>query len=470
MKNKSNKSSYIFLLFLGLFLLFVFLKDEYKQSQAEFDKDLQTKMLNQYIKTSNTQKEQWSNGAVKQIFELDEKNQKEGHALVFYIDGVLKEKALYEQGILKQLEAFGKDGVLLHEIVCKDSQYCTQTSFHPNGNKDFMVDLKYRTPNANPVYHGKWTQYHYDKGYITSITTFQDGKEHGLNQTFRKDGSLWSEVNYMNGKREGKETVYNPDGSVFGEVFYKNDKEIQKKVAQDTTCFTKGNHFANQGKLDEALVWYEKGIESNITNCIINAAAIYMDTKPEYAATLLHKALVLEPYDSFIHYNLGIYYYNLGVNKTIEQREATDTKAKYHFLFAHLLGEKDATYYVKGFYTLKKEHGFVKDVLKEKQFDKKLIETRIEKFAKESMKGFFTTVKEDKVVLYGKLNTLNAKEFGKYIQLLQHALYLDIPNDVASKTEDSLNKSKSSFSDGVLLHRFLLDENQEFTYSVEVIK
>ena len=241
-------------------------------------------------------------------------------------------------------------------------------------------------------------------------------------------------------------------------------------ATEKNICYTKGNYFANQGKLDEALVWYEKGIESNITDCIINAAAIYMDTKPEHAAKLLHKALVLEPYDSFIHYNLGIYYYNLGVNKTIEQREATDTKAKYHFLFAHLLGEKDATYYVKGFYTLKKEHGFIKDVLKEKQFDTKLIETRIEKFAKESMKGFSTTVKDDKVVLYGKLNTLNAKEFGKYIQLLQHALYLDIPNIVALKTEASLNKSKSSFFDGVLLHRFLLDEKQEFTYSVEIVK
>lgn len=81
MKNKSNKPPYIFLLFLGLFLLFVSLKDEYKESQVEFDKDFQSKIVNQYIKTSNTQKEQWSNGAVKQIFELDEKNQKEGHEL-----------------------------------------------------------------------------------------------------------------------------------------------------------------------------------------------------------------------------------------------------------------------------------------------------------------------------------------------------------------------------------------------------
>ena len=71
--------------------------------------------------------------------------------------------------------------------------------------------------------------------------------------------------------------------------------------------------------------------------------------------------------------------------------------------------------------------------------------------------------------LLGEVNALNAKEFGEYIQLLQHALYLDIPDDVASKTEDSLNKSKSSFSDGVLLHKFLFDKNQEFTYSVEII-
>ncbi|MGM0518755.1 MAG: hypothetical protein ACQERD_03810 [Campylobacterota bacterium] len=55
------------------------------------------KIVNQYIKTSNTQKEQWSNGAVKQIFELDEKNQKEGHALVFYVDGVLLHKFLLDE-------------------------------------------------------------------------------------------------------------------------------------------------------------------------------------------------------------------------------------------------------------------------------------------------------------------------------------------------------------------------------------
>lgn len=111
---------------------------------------------------------------------------------------------------------------------------CTQTSFHPNGNIDFRVDLKYPTPNANPVYHGKWTQYHYDKWYITRVTTFRDGKEHGLHQTFREDGSLWSEVNYVDGKREGRETIYNPDGSVFGEVFYENDKEVNRRSIEDS--------------------------------------------------------------------------------------------------------------------------------------------------------------------------------------------------------------------------------------------
>lgn len=224
----TNKFPFTFIILLVGFFLFAYIKNEYVQSTTWFDKELETNIVNQYIKTSNTKKEQWNNGAIKQIFELNTNNEKHGNALVFYVDGKLKEKAIYENGLLKQVESFEKDGLLLHKIICKDETNCTQITYKPNGKIDNEIDIKYLSNKSTPIFNGKWIQYHYDKQYVTRVTNYKDGKENGLSQTFREDGKLWSEVNYIDGKREGKEIIYNRDGSIFGEVFYENDREIKK--------------------------------------------------------------------------------------------------------------------------------------------------------------------------------------------------------------------------------------------------
>ena len=87
-----------------------------------------------------------------------------------------------------------------------------------------------------------------------------------------------------------------------------------------------------------------------------------------------------------------------------------------------------------------------------------------------SCRLFIGEVEDNKIIFYAQLNILNSRSFGEYIELIQHVLYLDIPNNVASKTQEALSKLKSSFSHGILIHNFSLNTSKKFTYSVEIMK
>jgi len=227
---KKHENKFILWFVLVIFLMFIggHIKNRYELSQINYDTKEQEKIIDKYIKSSNSSKKMWSNGSVKQIYELNKEKVKNGKALIFYADGLLKERGDYKNGTLKYLEAFSRDGKRTHEIAYKDKTHMIQIDYNYVNNITEIIELKY-DGNANPIYDGQWIQFHYDKNYITGIRNYKDGVLNGKHTSYRDDGSLWIEVNYINGKREGAETFYTKNGAVSETRFYKNDKVVKKK-------------------------------------------------------------------------------------------------------------------------------------------------------------------------------------------------------------------------------------------------
>ena len=227
-KIKKYENKFLLWFVLIILLMFVggYINNRYELSQITYDSNKQEKIIGKYIKSSDTSKELWSNASVKQIFELDKDLKKDGKALVFYIDGSIKEIADYEKDVLMHLKVFNFDETLSYELVYKDKTHMIQIDYHDDKTIDSVIEFKY-SAGGEPIYDGVWIQYHYDKNYITGIRNYKDGVLNGKDSSYRDDGSLWSEVNNINGKSEGIETIYNKDGTVYATQVYKNDKVVK---------------------------------------------------------------------------------------------------------------------------------------------------------------------------------------------------------------------------------------------------
>ncbi len=222
---KKYENKFLLWFVLVILLMFVggYIKNRYELSQITYDTNEQEKIINKYIKSSDISKQLWSNGSVKQIYELNKEKIKDGKALVFYVDGLLKEIGDYENDTLKYLEAFSRDAKRTYKLVYKDKTHMIQTNYNDNKSIDAVIEFKY-SASGEPIYDGVRTQYHYDKNYITGISHYKDGVLNGKDTSYWEDGSIWSEVNNINGKREGIETIYNKDGTISATQLYKNDK------------------------------------------------------------------------------------------------------------------------------------------------------------------------------------------------------------------------------------------------------
>lgn len=239
-------------------------------------------------------------------------------------------------------------------------------------------------------------------------------------------------------------------------------------------CLEKGHFFENNMKeISKALDAYLEGVNTNNISCLIEASRLYSNEEnktfynPEKSYELLSKALVLEPFNSLVHYNLGIYYFNFNTEKK-------DFKSRYHFVLALFLGDKDAQIYVNQLHKSASSLEHTSLVAKNKKFDKEYISQRLEHFFKDKIKivskdenkivlksneEFTYTLTENELKIEGLLDIKNALFFGNRLKYLQYSLYVDLPLDVENQTNEILD---SLFKKILMENK--LDVNEKFIY------
>lgn len=264
----------------------------------------------------------------------------------------------------------------------------------------------------------------------------------------------------------------------------------------DNKCLEKGHFFEYQMKnISQALDSYLEGLKDNNVSCMIEAARVYSNEEyktiynQQKGFELLQKALKIEPFNSLIHYNLGIYYFNFN---TKEQ----DINARYHFVLALFLEDKDAQEYVNQLHDSNSSLKHIADVVDNKSFNIQLVYNRLINFFKDSYKllkkdedeiilesknGFKYTISKEKLEISAILNNYNALNFGNEIKKLQYSLYVDLPLDIENKSDKAIDEliSKQTknikleysekFEDDIFKHHFeiLNSDNMFFTYKIE---
>jgi hypothetical protein len=81
--------------------------------------------------------------------------------------------------------------------------------------------LSHEFPYKNGKIHGLTKQY-YETGNILEIGSFKNGQLHGVFKTFYENGVLAKETMFKNGIQHGFETLYKESGGVVSLILYKD--------------------------------------------------------------------------------------------------------------------------------------------------------------------------------------------------------------------------------------------------------
>lgn len=261
-------------------------------------------------------------------------------------------------------------------------------------------------------------------------------------------------------------------------------------------CLGKGHFFEYKMKsVNQALDSYLKGLKDNNVSCMIEAARVYSNEEyktiydKQKGFELLQKALKIEPFNSLIHYNLGTYYFNFN---TKEQ----DINARYHFVLALFLKDKDAQEYINQLHNSNSSLKHIADVVENKSFNIILVHSRLINFFKDNYKlikkdegqialksknGFKYTLLKDKVEISSTLDKYNALNFGNEIRRLQYSLYVDLPLGIENQSGKAIDRLISKqienknfeynekFEDETFKHQFSISNYNTvfFKYSIE---
>jgi antitoxin component YwqK of YwqJK toxin-antitoxin module len=118
----------------------------------------------------------------------------------------------------------------------------------------------------NGVYHynGKpfsgFIKTKYKNDSIKSISSYLDGKQHGIAKSFFHNGVIDTERNFKNGKAYGKHIGYWENGNKKFEFIYANDKRegIQKQWYETGTRYCELN-YTNDSEKGMQKAWRENG-------------------------------------------------------------------------------------------------------------------------------------------------------------------------------------------------------------------
>lgn len=173
---------------------------------------------------------------------------------------------------VKRIDTFYRGGQGMKDTTItyvKDScfwipKYCKLNENLPNGEYYiFMNDtLSYKAFYNFGQKDSNWIYYH-PNGYIFRIVPYRNGKIHGVEKVYEKDGNLLTESNYLFGKLNGQ-SIFFSKSKIRAISIYEEDT-IQKSE----TYFTNGKlksvkNFKNGKSHGMDIEYYENGKISQI--------------------------------------------------------------------------------------------------------------------------------------------------------------------------------------------------------------
>ncbi len=141
----------------------------------------------------------YENGKPKEIYSVNDENQKDGAYKQYREDGTLQEESNYVADVLE-----GKRKI-----------------YHPDGKNPEIVEFYYMGK-----LEGSYFVY-YPSGKLMIESTYIDGKMEGLLSKYLESGELMETVTFINNEESGPFKEYHPNGKVQWEGTYLNgDKEF----------------------------------------------------------------------------------------------------------------------------------------------------------------------------------------------------------------------------------------------------
>ncbi len=115
--------------------------------------------------------------------------------------------------------------------------YCETCGEQPSTiieyQEDGLANITYYTASGKRVSTGslngrdrvgEWLYYHENSQDILTREIYEDGKLHGLKQTYYPNGQLTEEQRYRRGVAEGANFYYSPEGTLLKKLQYENGK------------------------------------------------------------------------------------------------------------------------------------------------------------------------------------------------------------------------------------------------------
>ncbi|QQS28093.1 MAG: toxin-antitoxin system YwqK family antitoxin [Sphingobacteriales bacterium] len=123
--------------------------------------------------------------------------------------------------------------------------------------KDKQLKVVEEGDMLNGKKEGTWVTYFVNSGLISSVTSYKDGKKHGLMLKADETGGITEKMFYINDQLEGQRLVYNRT-RVKEEANYKNGKlEGPRKLYYDNAKLQEEGVFKN-GKREGKAIWYDQ--------------------------------------------------------------------------------------------------------------------------------------------------------------------------------------------------------------------
>ncbi len=256
-------------------------------------------------------------------------------------------------------------------------------------------------------------------------------------------------------------------------------------------CRGIGQAFEKRGQHKKALEYYQQGAEkAHHVGCLIETARMYSNDEHgispniELAKQYLKSALHKDEYNPVAHYNAGILHYQLK----------EDRLARSYFAMADRLGFSDAREMLGYLKNTEVADWLLEGVIGKgafSVFDIALREQAFKHGLKLEESGDAKTgysfksgdavirITSTEVSLKSKLSAQNAMKFGRLVNFVQGLLYVDVPPEVMTKSNDALTSLMFRALTGKSVERVefedrlvhLLDYNygnQQMVYKVSV--
>lgn len=184
----------------------------------------------------------------------DKKGRKQGEWGKMYPNGNPKYVGNFKDDVpVGEFQHFYENGKPQSVQTYSDATHSKAVFYDPDG-----ITIASQGSYVGKDKDGKWE--YFNKGKLNLEENYKNGKKHGMQKTYNKDGIVMEEIPYVDGKIHGTAKFYLGDGKLYYTVEYVNGLKEGKYEAYDGTdkVVEKGQH-KNDKCEGEWITYDEKG-------------------------------------------------------------------------------------------------------------------------------------------------------------------------------------------------------------------